>query len=275
MSSMEFDFSRRVVTSIVIHGIHGNRERIVPHLFADVKYYLIFNQEPVRLEVDGRSSELPAYCCTLWDNTHEVYYHSLHRPTWRGSWIFAREEIIAGEIAVCGIEVNTPYRFLYEDTALRYFRNIYEECTAYRESDDDIIKTWLRGLSLELRRVQNSGNAGQPRIPPPLSEARAFIEANLADPGLSLVRIAAEIHLAPNYFSRHFRTHFGVSPIHYLIARRLDLAARYLRHTDLGVGEIARKVGYTDPFHFSKLFHRHLGLSPLQFRREGNRIAVK
>ena len=268
MNSMKLDFSRSVITSIVIHGSHGNRERVVPHLFADVKYYLIFNQEPVRLWVDGNVSEIPAYCCILWDNAHEVYYHGLTRSMWRGSWIFAQEEEVAREIAAGGIQVKTPYRFLYEDTALRYFWNLYEECTAYRESDDDIIRLWLRGLFLELRRIQNKGDGGGVRVPSPLLEARAFIEANLMNPELSLPRIAAVIHQAPNYFSRCFRAHFGMSPIQYLIVRRLELAKRYLQRTDLPVSEVARKVGYPDQFHFSKLFRQHVGVSPSQFRHE-------
>ena len=38
----------------------------------------------------------------------------------------------------------------------------------------------------------------------------------------------------------------------YLIQRRLHAAAALLRQTELGVGEIGRRVGYPDPYYFIK-----------------------
>jgi AraC family transcriptional activator of pobA len=43
-------------------------------------------------------------------------------------------------------------------------------------------------------------------------------------------------------------------------------AARQLRYTDLTVGEIAFRVGFTDPLYFSRAFKRQTGASPQAYR---------
>src|SRR5919204_90855 len=48
-----------------------------------------------------------------------------------------------------------------------------------------------------------------------------------------------------------------------LILDRVMLeAARLLRYTDRGVGEIAFEVGYADPLYFSRAFKRRFGEAP-------------
>jgi AraC family transcriptional regulator, transcriptional activator of pobA len=52
-----------------------------------------------------------------------------------------------------------------------------------------------------------------------------------------------------------------------LILDRVMLeAARLLRFTDLGVGEVARRVGFDDPLYFSRAFKRRYGEPPQGYR---------
>jgi AraC family transcriptional activator of pobA len=48
--------------------------------------------------------------------------------------------------------------------------------------------------------------------------------------------------------------------------RRMLEAARLLRFTDLTVGEIAFRAGYSDPLYFSRAFKRHHGAPPMAYR---------
>ena len=43
-------------------------------------------------------------------------------------------------------------------------------------------------------------------------------------------------------------------------------AARLLRFTDLTVGEVAHRAGFTDPLYFSRAFKRHAGEPPMAYR---------
>ena len=50
----------------------------------------------------------------------------------------------------------------------------------------------------------------------------------------------------------------------------MEQARKLLRDSRLSVGEIAARVGYPDPFHFSKTFKNSEGVSPSRFREPGD-----
>ena len=68
------------------------------------------------------------------------------------------------------------------------------------------------------------------------------------------------------YLSRLFHEYAGISPSRYLTGYRIEQAKKLLRDSRLSIGEIAERVGYPDPFHFSKTFKNTVGVSPSQFR---------
>ena len=68
------------------------------------------------------------------------------------------------------------------------------------------------------------------------------------------------------YLSRLFHEYAGVSPSRYLTGYRMEQDKKLLRDSRLSIGEIAERVGYPDPFHFSKTFKNTVGVSPSQFR---------
>ena len=81
----------------------------------------------------------------------------------------------------------------------------------------------------------------------------------------------AEAHaVSAPYLSRLFHEYAGVSPSRYLTAYRMEQARKLLRDSRLSIGEIATRVGYPDPFHFSKTFKNCEGVSPSQFRQTGD-----
>jgi len=60
----------------------------------------------------------------------------------------------------------------------------------------------------------------------------------------------------------------GEPPLTYLTRRRMALAADLLtERATATVSEVARSVGYADPFAFSAAFKRVRGVNPSEFRR--------
>lgn len=80
-----------------------------------------------------------------------------------------------------------------------------------------------------------------------------------------LIRDAArEMGCSETHFRRQFTRKVGMSPSEYQLRQRLSHAAGLLRtHT---VQETAYKVGYTDPFVFSRQFKKLFGVPPRDFR---------
>jgi AraC-like DNA-binding protein len=63
-----------------------------------------------------------------------------------------------------------------------------------------------------------------------------------------------------------FRHVLGRSPIRYLTEWRMHVAEELLASTDLGVAQIARRVGYDSEEAFSRVFKRANGSAPSSWR---------
>jgi AraC-like DNA-binding protein len=68
--------------------------------------------------------------------------------------------------------------------------------------------------------------------------------------------LATEPAVSRSTVARRFTAVLGQSPGAYLAQRRMDLAARRLRDTDAPIAAVARSVGYTSQYAFSRAFTR-------------------
>lgn len=78
--------------------------------------------------------------------------------------------------------------------------------------------------------------------------------------------LANELGVSRATLTRRFASTTGQAPGAYLTRWRMDLAARRLRDTDDTLDAIARGVGYTTPYAFSRAFTRSRGQSPGRYR---------
>jgi AraC-like DNA-binding protein len=76
---------------------------------------------------------------------------------------------------------------------------------------------------------------------------------------------AARVSVA--HYSTLFRAHTGFSPIDFLIRLRVRHACRLLDSTQLPVGEVGERTGYSDPYYFTRCFRRVMGCSPRAYRK--------
>lgn len=94
-----------------------------------------------------------------------------------------------------------------------------------------------------------------------IHKATAFIKNSYSLP-ISIQDIANFVGLDRTYLSGLFKAQYGVSLQAFLLQFRMNRAVELLHHKELAIGDIARSVGYTDPFLFSKMFKKVIGTSP-------------
>jgi AraC family transcriptional regulator len=83
----------------------------------------------------------------------------------------------------------------------------------------------------------------------------------------TLERMAAVVHLSPYHFARQFKAATGLPPHQYVITRRIERAQHLLRtDSEIGLTEVAFRVGFADQSQFSFHFKRTVGVTPRQFR---------
>lgn len=110
-------------------------------------------------------------------------------------------------------------------------------------------------------------------LPERLCAALRYLEVNLVAP-ITLERLAEEACFSKFHFCREFKKHLGITPMHYLMQRRIDLAARLLTNKQLPISAVALQAGFLDQSEFTKSFKRCLGVTPSTYKQAVQRGAA-
>lgn len=100
------------------------------------------------------------------------------------------------------------------------------------------------------------------RLAPALRQMHAQVGRAWTVP--QLAKVAA---LSRSTFFERFSKQVGISPMEYLLAWRMAVAKDLLRRDELGIDEVARRVGYASASTFSTAFSRHVGSPPGRYAR--------
>jgi len=100
-----------------------------------------------------------------------------------------------------------------------------------------------------------------------LEEVRLILEQDYSsDHSLdSLAHIAC---MSQAHFCRSFKAYAGVSPIEYLVRRRLRAAMQELRNSSQKISDIAQICGFRDLGYFNRKFLQIVGSCPSRYRKQ-------
>ena len=89
----------------------------------------------------------------------------------------------------------------------------------------------------------------------------------------------SELTYMNKYYMVHAFTRYkGVSPISYLINRRIDEAKELLTHSNLPIAKIAQSVGFSSQSYFSQVFRKEVHTTPGAYRKtngDGEKLLLK
>lgn len=100
-----------------------------------------------------------------------------------------------------------------------------------------------------------------------VTEAIRFLKANIHKM-MTVEEMAGHFHYSASHFSALFRNKTGHSPLEYFIQLKIHYACQLLDQSTLRIKEIATKVGYSDPYYFSRLFYKVMGIAPNKYRQK-------
>ncbi|MGG6314311.1 response regulator transcription factor [Paenibacillus macerans] len=100
-----------------------------------------------------------------------------------------------------------------------------------------------------------------------VDSAKEYIEENYSQKGLTIHEVAKKNHVSPNYLSYLFKKNTGYNLWEYVIKLRMEESKSLILNTDLRRYEIAERVGYESPEHFSKIFKKYFGVSPSELKK--------
>lgn len=113
--------------------------------------------------------------------------------------------------------------------------------------------------------TQISADRAMPAPGDPLQRAMNYLAERL-DGSVPVPELARLVGVSPSHLTTMFRKATGSGVLAHHIALKMAYARQLLDQSHASISEIAREVGYHDPFYFSRHFRRHHGMSPTEYR---------
>ncbi|MDM0117052.1 AraC family transcriptional regulator [Variovorax sp. J22R133] len=151
-------------------------------------------------------------------------------------------------------------------------RLVGEESIERRSGRDLVLTRLVEVLLIEALR-STPGEDAPPGLLRGLADARLALAMRQmhGDPARAwtMAQLAKKAALSRSAFFDRFTRAVGLPPMEYLLAWRMALAKDLLRRHDVGIAEVAGRVGYGSASTFSTAFSRHVGQSPGRYARQG------
>jgi AraC-like DNA-binding protein len=150
------------------------------------------------------------------------------------------------------------------DTLIPTFNNIIEEISAQKplfqlKACAGIFSILAEVLSFERRKEQ-------PNYYQKLTDwTKSLMEKNVLGT-IDVPSIAGQIGISTSRLNDVFKKYTGMTPYQYFIQIKINKAESLLEDEDVSVQYAAAKLGFDDPYYFSRLFKNKTGVSPSKWR---------
>lgn len=207
------------------------------------------------------------YLIIIPPDTPHIYQANRADP-WSIFWIHFTGEQTRSILGSLGVTQKNPLLYV-PDTRLisDAFEEVYA-CLNYHYSDAGLL-----AMTSELLRLFSLANlhrgfpcAQRQSAEDRVMSTRDFMERHLNMP-LTLEDLARHSGQSVPYYSKLFKKQTNQSPLAYFIQLKIRKACELLDQTGLSVQEIGAKLGYDDPYYFSRLFKKTQGCSPTAYRK--------
>ena len=181
-------------------------------------------------------------------------------------------------LGIEGLEISIPetnesrycvYTLPPENKVLTCMQNILLEMQEREPEHPMVCQAYMDILVVQLMRntgtsmTQVSGNSPTNRQ---CATIRRYIDNHYKEQ-LTLDLLAAEANVNKYYLAHAYKQTYGISPINYMISRRIQEGKRLLVETDLSLSQISGILGFSSASYFSQSFRKAEGISPAEYRK--------
>jgi AraC-like DNA-binding protein len=152
-------------------------------------------------------------------------------------------------------------------------RLVGEEASERRAGRDLVLTRLVEVLLIEALRAAPGDDAppgllrglADARLAPAIRQMHSQLERSW-----TVALLARTAALSRSAFFERFTRTVGLPPMEYLLAWRMAVAKDLLRREDVGLAEVAERVGYGSASTFSTAFSRHVGRPPGRYARSAS-----
>jgi AraC-like DNA-binding protein len=205
----------------------------------------------------------------VWVNCHHPHtYGAMVRDPWEVYWVRAEGRELERLAKLLQVASQPVFRLADDQAAARCLERVFHHMQGTRPSDLAGSHAALTELVAQLFELRLNDPAGfQADIPEAIRETLTHMRLHYSKP-IRVGELARMAGMPESSYTRQFRKTIGTSPIAWLRHERIKQAKRRLMESDDPIKEVARQVGYSDQYFFSKDFKKMTKLTPTQFREE-------
>lgn len=180
-----------------------------------------------------------------------------------------------GEKELLGL-VNRKAFFLKESEAPGFsvlLRQIFEEMREKKAFRRESVKALVYAMLLEAARENSKEELLaeqevmlEKRESVKLAKAVDFVKENYKR-NIKVAELAETCYMSETHFRRFFQERMHITPTDYINFVRIKKACELIDNTDLGMEEIAERVGFSTPSTFNRNFRKIMDTSPYQWKK--------
>lgn len=178
-------------------------------------------------------------------------------------------------VQFCYQENGNPYDYsihsLHPDTTelIWYLNTLVKEIKNQKTDFETACQTLLELILISIARStkQDFLSAPKQKTTKECKLVEQFINENYSQ-DITLETLSSLVHINKYYLVHAFKNYKGLSPINYLIQKRVEEARHLLESTNYPVTKIAEIIGFSSQSYFSQTFKRLTGTSPNNYRKQ-------
>ena len=157
---------------------------------------------------------------------------------------------------------------------LHYLQNMLLEIETKRPGYEVICQDLMEILIVLLGRQTNFST-----ILAPISKktsrlcgiTKRYIDSHYQE-DITLDKLAEINHISKYHLAHAFTEEYGISPINYLINKRIQEAEHLLTTTDFSLSLISSTTGFSSSSYFAQIFKKQKGCTPREFRNRSKKM---
>jgi AraC-like DNA-binding protein len=151
------------------------------------------------------------------------------------------------------------------DDILVIFNRIFDEIRAQRPLYQ--FKACTGILSIISEVLAHDRRRDQPGYYQKITDKAKYIMEKNIFGAINITAISDQIGVSASRLNEIFKTHTGMTPYQYYIHIKINKASIILEEEDLPVQDVALRLGFDDPYYFSRLFRNKTGVVPSKWRK--------
>lgn len=216
------------------------------------------------LEISGKKHEVHEgmfYC--IKQGADETHYSSPDEP-YEKLWINLRGDLVKKLFDY----FNFGTYYIAEVNVLSHFLEIHDKLEHMEPSNESDIYSEILRIMFDMLVTATKVNffPSSVRDSSTDEKIRTYIDKNIYN-SLTLEDIASEFNITKMHVIRLFKQKYHVTPIQYILDKKISISKSLLTGTLMPIKEIASLLNYSNTQHFSGAFKKAVGCTPNQYRQ--------